>query len=295
MDSTANYRVCNETGDSIPGPRPLPLIDHMPFPWKDVTDTVKVVKSTPSYSLSLALSREGLICGPSSGMALQGLLDFLRQQKESGTLANYADPSTGDISCVFPCCDLPYQYMDTYFQKLGPESFHPIVNLDLKEIDQGTYDHRWEIPVANITQHNGGQPYNLCRAVEASHACPNVDNILPVLDLRQRESFACEHICGSLNVTLSSCFPETPSPFDDIATLKSQFRDLEYLATELSTRSDFNIAGPFLIICYSGETARLACSIFRRRNIEAYSLKGGSQAMTSHTCELQGIKTLCKK
>lgn len=162
--------------------------------------------------------------------------------------------------------------------------------------------------MADMSRHNGGQPYNFCQAVDvdaSSHVCPKVDNnnnILRVLDLRQRDSFASAHISGSLNVSLPSCFSETPSPFDDVAILKSQYRDLEDLAAHLCTtkgevegEGDFNVAGPFLIVCYTGETARLACSIFRRRNIEAYSLLGGSRAITGHSCELQGIKVLCKE
>lgn len=60
-------------------------------------------------------------------MALQALLNFLQKAKDEGRLAKYADPQ-GQVSCVFPCCDLPYQYMDSYFKKLGPEDFHPITN-----------------------------------------------------------------------------------------------------------------------------------------------------------------------
>ena len=37
-----------------------------------MVDLVKDVGSFDSYRLSMALSREGLICGPSSGFNLQG-------------------------------------------------------------------------------------------------------------------------------------------------------------------------------------------------------------------------------
>ena len=74
------------------------------------------------------LSREGLIAGPSSGEALHGLLNYLQKIKNLGKLKDLADPVTGEISCVFICCDLPYQYMEGYFQKLSEDEFPPIYN-----------------------------------------------------------------------------------------------------------------------------------------------------------------------
>lgn len=91
-------------------------------------DTVKEISSVDSYRLSMSLSREGLICGPSSGMALQGLFDFLQEMKDENRLHELAEATSGDISCVFPCCDLPYQYLDGYFKRLGEHEFHPITN-----------------------------------------------------------------------------------------------------------------------------------------------------------------------
>lgn len=93
----------------------------------------------------MELSREGLICGPSSGFNLQGaifsyvvslfkflyvlvgLYNYLRKRKDAGTLKELAGDD-GEIHCVFICCDLPYQYLDDYFVKLGESYFHPIQN-----------------------------------------------------------------------------------------------------------------------------------------------------------------------
>ena len=91
-------------------------------------DAIESVGSIDSYRLSMSLSREGLICGPSSGMALKGLFNLLQKLKDAGKLNKYAEPDTGEISCVFVCCDLPQQYLDGYFQRLGEEDFHPITN-----------------------------------------------------------------------------------------------------------------------------------------------------------------------
>ena len=75
----------------------------------------------------MQLSREGLICGPSSGMALQGLFNVLQRYQDQGTLQDLAGDD-GTASCVFLCCDLPFQYLNDYFTKLGEDHFLPIVN-----------------------------------------------------------------------------------------------------------------------------------------------------------------------
>ena len=66
------YRVCTSPGDRVPGPRSYALMSPVTFPWRDAVDHMEQVGSTESYGLSLQLSREGLICGPSSGFNLQG-------------------------------------------------------------------------------------------------------------------------------------------------------------------------------------------------------------------------------
>ena len=98
------------------------------FSWRQVVDEIKEVSAVKAYRLSMSLSREGLICGPSSGMALSGLLDFLQEAKDKEALSQLAETATGEISCVFCCCDLPYQYLDRYFEKLEKDDFYPIIN-----------------------------------------------------------------------------------------------------------------------------------------------------------------------
>lgn len=129
VDIDDNARVCNPVGDPIPGPRTLPLVEMCEFPWKKTVDAVEIVESVDSYKLSMSLSQEGLICGPSSGMNLIGLFRFLQKAKDKGELHRYADAATGEVSCVFVCCDLPYQYLDGYFARLEDADFPPVTNL----------------------------------------------------------------------------------------------------------------------------------------------------------------------
>lgn len=97
------------------------------FPYQSAMDALEEVNSTDSYSLSLDLTRQGIVCGPSSGLTLKGLFQRIEMRKQKGTLSELAGPD-GEINCVFMCADLPFQYLNEYFDKLGPESFRPINN-----------------------------------------------------------------------------------------------------------------------------------------------------------------------
>jgi cysteine synthase len=97
------------------------------FPYKAAVDALEEVNSKDSYSLSLDLTRQGIVCGPSSGFTLKGLFQRIEKLKQSGKLAQLAGPS-GQVNCVFMCSDLPYQYLNEYFDKLGPEKFKPLRN-----------------------------------------------------------------------------------------------------------------------------------------------------------------------
>lgn len=134
---------CTAPGQRVPGPRSQALMKPVDFPWRDAVDQIEEVGEVDSYSLSMKLSREGLICGPSSGFNLKGrsepqdipsnkltaagLCQMLERRKASGTLDALRN-SDGSIHCVFICCDLPYQYIDEYFSKLDDGSFPPFHN-----------------------------------------------------------------------------------------------------------------------------------------------------------------------
>ena len=115
------------------------------FPWREAIDSREDVGSEESFYVSMQLSREGIVCGPSSGFNLQGTSDqvlpdvlvqtlttaglnqFLEKRKATDSLESLRSED-GLIHCVFLCCDLPYQYIDEYFGKLSPEAFPKIVN-----------------------------------------------------------------------------------------------------------------------------------------------------------------------
>lgn len=149
---------CTAPGQRVPGPRSQALMKPVDFPWRDAVDQIEEVGEVDSYSLSMKLSREGLICGPSSGFNLKGrsepqdissnkltaagLCQMLERRKASGTLDTLRN-SDGFIHCVFICCDLPYQYIDEYFSKLDEVSFPPLhnsVSYDLSRLTSSASD-----------------------------------------------------------------------------------------------------------------------------------------------------------
>jgi cysteine synthase len=120
-------------------------------------DFMEEVGSFVSYEKSLELCRNGLLVGPSSGLALVGLLNFLKKHKDLGRLDTLRNES-GEIPCtssffdflahtdatmragVFICCDQPFQYISEYFTKLGPSYFRPIINEELFVTDLYPYE-----------------------------------------------------------------------------------------------------------------------------------------------------------
>ena len=85
--------VCTKPGDRVPGPRSHALLAPVEFPWKEAADSIQEVGAKDSYRLSMILSREGLICGPSSGFNLQGMPNASSRWTKRGTNCECATPS----------------------------------------------------------------------------------------------------------------------------------------------------------------------------------------------------------
>ncbi|KAH1490832.1 hypothetical protein KXX42_009350, partial [Aspergillus fumigatus] len=275
--SVLRLGVCTAAGDRVPGPRSLALLKPVEFPWREAVDAIEEVNSYDSFSLSLDLCREGIVCGPSSGFNLQGLFQLLGKRKQAGTLAELAGPD-GLIHCVFICCDLPYQYIGEYFSKLGEEKFHPIKNQNLSAVDIYRYDESWERSPIVLFTHFYETPRSLSdsllRNIELRPLCC-------VLDLRTAADYSTWHLPGSVNIPLRSLDSHTPKPFADPSVLEAQWLELETLFKTEEALSKLR-GQHVLVICYHGDTARVATSVLRAKGIEADSLRGGYQALRDH-------------
>lgn len=302
--------VCNPVGDPIPGPRTLPLVEMCEFPWQKTVDAVEIVESVDAYRLSMSLSQEGLICGPSSGMNLKGLFNFLQNAKENGELHKYAEPATGEVSCVFVCCDLPYQHLDGYFARLEDADFPPVTNLvrnpppddfigrlltilpkSLLDVDTDEYDGRWEFSAHGAMTMLYGHDWNenqhpLCGkaipngVIHDNSVKPEHSSKVTVIDLRSSQDFDDEHIRGAISTPLANLTAATPSLSDDVDTLQQQWKDLKAKCEGEELRNILNAASnSYLVLCYNGETSRIATAVMRAQGVEAYSVMGGMVAV----------------
>lgn len=277
--SVAKVAVCTAAGDRVPGPRSEALLAPVKFPWKEAVDHMEHVRSVDSYSWSMKLCREGLVCGPSSGFNLQGLFQFLEKQKAAGTLTSLAGED-GLVHCVFICCDLPYQYIGEYFSKLGPDYLNPIHNQNLTKVDLYRYDEAWEREPAKVLP-----DYYSFSDEKALFSQPmQLRPKAMVLDLRTFDDFAQQHLPQASSFPLQSLASSTPSPFSDPAALESQWLELEGIFKKMDEKSTDPILGALsdvkvLVVCYGGDTSRVATSVLRAKGIEADSLRGGMDAV----------------
>lgn len=113
--------VTEHVDASIPGVRNQRQLD-MAFGWKKHVDHVVDVGTVDAYAQSLELCRQGILAGPSSGLAFAGLLNFLRQFDEERKL-DVLRNKDGDLVAVFVCPDGPFPYLDEYFRILDPQMF----------------------------------------------------------------------------------------------------------------------------------------------------------------------------
>ena len=115
----------------VPGVRTEKLLKMVDFDWRKHIDYIERIETSESYRLSMELSRSGIVAGPSSGMALAGLLQHLKGLKDKNGFDEIRDKDSGDSICVFPCPDGPMPYLDEYFKYLDSSHFPEIQNEDV--------------------------------------------------------------------------------------------------------------------------------------------------------------------
>ncbi|KAL8980139.1 MAG: hypothetical protein Q9205_004698 [Flavoplaca limonia] len=288
--SVKNVGVCNVFGDPTPGPRHFPGFESSNFPWRETIDDFEEVSSVASYGMSMQLCREGIVAGPSSGEGLCGLIQYLEKMRISGRLSELADPETGEISCVFICCDLPYQYLDGYFDRLPESQFPPILNQVLLGCDQDKYSESWILSTrqaARMLSCSNQRKQRLRECKRRSNQTRMADVRQRTfrtrfLDLRQREDFETEHIPQSMSSPLKSLTPAIRDLFGNPETLHMIWTGLQSKfiqgEKELSPKKL-----PIVILCYDGDTSQMATSILRAKGYTAFSVCGGFCALKRFT------------
>ncbi|KAJ7043195.1 putative cysteine synthase B [Mycena alexandri] len=258
--ASSSIGVATAPEDRVPGPRSLNVLLDIEFPWREGHDVVEEVGSFEAYEKSMELSRNGLLVGPSSGLALVGVFNFLAKRKESGTLDELRN-SNGEIPCVFIAADQPFQYIGDYFKKLPSSHFCPVTNEELFTSDRYPYNMDWE-----VTPEKGQQMLT-----------DNGGPAVCVLDLRNEDDFNASHITGSLNADVGA--RDLPNPYKHAPTLTDLFRKLDSRLSAEDAAFGAALKGRrVLTVSYDGNVARLAMSILRNRGLEAYCVQGGYEA-----------------
>ncbi|GES56799.1 probable cysteine synthase B [Aspergillus terreus] len=273
-------------GDRVPGARLYSLLGDIKFKWKEVVDHVEEVGSQDAYGLSVGLTQEGIICGPSSGLNLKGLYKLIEKRKNAGTLNQLAGPDD-HIHCVFICCDTPYLYIDDYFNKLGVEYFKPIRNEELISIDQYNYDSTWilepSIALCEFFDADSTTVHRVFSEQRLPNGSTSVDFLHPrpnktIIDLRQPSDFTQFSLPGSFNWSLA--YSHGPSLFSFPKGLRELWEQLEDTFSSPSPKLQALIDGKrILILCYNGDASRVATSVLRAKGFEADSVAGGVLAL----------------
>jgi cysteine synthase/rhodanese-related sulfurtransferase len=171
--------VVRAPNNPVPGPRTKNLLNDVAFDWNKHCDEMVDIGTIAAYEMSLAMVRKGLLVGPSSGMALAGLLDFIESKKDM------LNPDK-ETSCVFICCDSAIPYVDEYFKYLSPDRFPEIKNKNL--LQSAATSEKFQQNTADVIT-----APELYKALEK-------DPDIKLIDLRSEEWFSDHHIPRAVNV-----------------------------------------------------------------------------------------------
>ena len=115
---------------------------------------------------------------------------------------------------------------------------------------------------------------------EDSTSSPLLTSNITLLDLRSKRDFDDRHIRGSVSTPLRDLTPASESLFDDVEALHAQWVNMKAKFDGDDLPHGFDpVSGPMIVLCYNGETSRLATAVMRAKGWEAYSIKGGMSAI----------------
>jgi cysteine synthase/rhodanese-related sulfurtransferase len=237
-----NIGVVRTPNNPVPGPRTLNLLHEIAFDWKTITDEVFEVGTIDSFRTSMMLCRNGLLVGPSSGFNLCGLLQYIKKQLEDNNLEELKNES-GEINCVFICCDSPMPYLNEYFEYLDDAHFPSILNQELLK----------RTNKSNTTSDNQitDFEYNISAEEVLDIISINNNSNAITIDIRNQDAYDQFHIQNSINI-----------PFESIAI------ELPRIKTKFQGKK-------IILVCNRGNKSKIATNILRNSNLDAYSMLGG--------------------
>ena len=121
--------------------------------------------------------------------------------------------------------------------------------------------------------------FTLLRRIRSSANLSLQDILIPkpdvsIIDLRQPSDFHAYQVPGSTSVPIA--LPSNRSPFSDPAVMTAVWTQLE----ETFSSPDVDLLHMLqdkrtLVICYDGDTSRVATSVLRAKGYAADSIRGG--------------------
>ncbi|HZZ99708.1 MAG TPA: pyridoxal-phosphate dependent enzyme [Candidatus Paceibacterota bacterium] len=107
--------VCREDNprEVVPGVRSISRLKEIGFDWRQACDEVIEAGRAESFEQSMALCRHGILGGPSSGFAYEGLLRYLDCRVRQGSLNDLRNKN-GEVVAAFICGDTPIPYIEKY-------------------------------------------------------------------------------------------------------------------------------------------------------------------------------------
>lgn len=106
--------------EAVPGVRSEAKLREVSLDWASGADAIVDVKARESYKRSVELCRAGMVCGPSSGFVLAGLLHYFESDPSRIEQLRNDD---GEVVAAFVCGDTPLPYLDKYSTYLEPSDF----------------------------------------------------------------------------------------------------------------------------------------------------------------------------
>jgi len=249
--------VARKPNNPVPGVRTPNLLKEIAFDWKKYVDHIEEIGTTESFKLSLELCRAGLMVGPSSGFALAGIINFMKEQKKSGALEKLKSKDGKIIAC-FICPDSPFAYIDQYFEYLDESNFPKVENEHL--LVNKPENSKKKINNANtVVEIKAEDAYGLLYSVPIKKLWSIVYNgeQIPVnkdaliVDVRTDQEFEHFHLPGSRHIELSKLVRHLPRLQKDAKDRKVVF------------------------VCKTGNRSGTATQIAMTRGINALNLVGG--------------------
>lgn len=253
--------VARLPNNPVPGVRTPNLLREIAFDWKEATDYTEEVGTKESFEKSLKLCRGGIVAGPSSGFALQGLLQFLIKQKELGKF-NSMRNKDGEIVAVFICPDSPFPYIDEYFEYLDASHFPNIEHEELLINKPGgkKSEKRDDEAISTSFDVDPLRAYEMAFAMTQKEAWirlkegSEVDlrKNVSIIDIRSYGEFIHFHLPGSERM------------------------DSREITENLSKLSKKWKGRKLFLVCPMGIRTRTVAEFLQDKGVEAYSIKGGA-------------------